>query len=168
MPFFSSSAQYSRNLSAGTGVPPSPPMAVVTPSINLFSAKPFFGSTGPDWSIMSIQPGETYRPRASISVLPLASTFPIFAKRPSLIATSANTHGFPAPSSTRPPRITMSYSESAALLLGGLLQQGQASPSIMVTARRQDSVQEAHGCRIGGPEGGRFNGNEEAPDGQSA
>jgi len=58
--------------------------------------------------------------------------------------------------------------ESAALLLGGLLQQGQASPSIMVTARRQDSVQEAHGCRIGGPEGGRFNGNEEAPDGQSA
>src|SRR6266404_5339690 len=45
MPFFSSAAQYSHSLSGGTGVPPSPPIAVVTPSISLFSARPFFGST---------------------------------------------------------------------------------------------------------------------------
>jgi hypothetical protein len=34
-------------------------MAVVTPMRSLFSASPFCGNDPPDWSIMSIQPGDT-------------------------------------------------------------------------------------------------------------
>src|SRR5688500_1537587 len=64
---------------------------------------------------MSIHPGETYFPVASISVRPRAGTWPIFTKRPWAIATSAAIHGFPAPSSTRPFRITTSYIVSAAV-----------------------------------------------------
>ena len=45
------------DLSAGTGVPPSPPMRVVTPMRSLFSAAGLSSSTSPEWSIMSIQPG---------------------------------------------------------------------------------------------------------------
>ena len=41
MPLFSSPAKYSAILSAGTGVPPSPPMPVVTPISSLLSARPF-------------------------------------------------------------------------------------------------------------------------------
>ena len=70
--------------SAATGVPPSPPIAVVTPIRSLFSARPLRGSTAPDWSIMSIQPGETYCPRASISRLPLPATLPI-AREPAVL-----------------------------------------------------------------------------------
>ena len=78
MPCCSSVAKYSGICdAAGTGVPPSPPIAVVTPIRSLFSASPFRGSTLPDWSIMSIQPGETYLPRASISTRPRALTLPI-------------------------------------------------------------------------------------------
>src|SRR5688500_9009350 len=62
---------------------------------------------------MSIQPGETYLPRASISVVPRSVTRPIFTKRPSLMATSPRIHGLPAPSSTRPLRMTTSYAKGA-------------------------------------------------------
>src|ERR1700689_1982934 len=58
---------------------------------------------------MSIQPGDTYSPCASISRTPRPSMRPILAKRPSLIATSARTHGFPSPSRRRLLRITTSY-----------------------------------------------------------
>src|SRR5437016_8028424 len=61
----------------------------------------------------SIHPGETYLPRASISVVPCSGTRPILAKRPSLIATSARIQGLPAPSSTRPLRITTSKAADA-------------------------------------------------------
>ena len=63
MPCRSRVVKYSATRPAGTGVPPSPPIAVVTPSRSLFSASPLRGSTPPDWSIMSIQPGLTYLPR---------------------------------------------------------------------------------------------------------
>ena len=81
---------------------PLPRSAVVTPIISLLSASPLRGRIPPDWSIMSIQPGETYMPAASISLVPRSGTRPIFAKRPSVMATSARIHGLPAPSSTRP------------------------------------------------------------------
>ena len=44
---------------AATGKPPSPAIVVVTPCNSFDSARPFFRSTPPDWSIMSIHPGET-------------------------------------------------------------------------------------------------------------
>src|SRR5437867_2135280 len=114
IPCRSSVAKYSGMRAAGTGVPPSPPIAVVTPCRTLFSASPLRGRTPPDWSIMSIQPGDTYFPRASISVRPRPSTLPIRTNRPSRMATSARIQGFPAPSSTRPFRITTSYAVSVA------------------------------------------------------
>ena len=46
-------------LSTPTGVPPSPPIAVVTPMRSLFSARPLRVRTPPDWSIMSMKPGDT-------------------------------------------------------------------------------------------------------------
>ena len=112
MPFVSRPAKYSASFSAGTGVPPSPPIPVVTPISSLLSARGFVCKTSPDASSISIQPGETYLPVASISRLPLPSILPILTKRPSLIATSARIHGFPAPSSTRPFRMTTSYAGS--------------------------------------------------------
>src|SRR5688500_13309944 len=62
---------------------------------------------------MSIQPGDTYLPRASISVFPWPSTLPMRTNRPPLIATSARTHGLPEPSRTRPFLMTKSYSDRA-------------------------------------------------------
>ena len=59
MPDSSRPVKYDSIPSTGTGVPPSPPMAVVTPMRSLFSARPFLGSTLPDWSIMSMKPGDT-------------------------------------------------------------------------------------------------------------
>ena len=96
--------------STGTGVPPSPPIAVVTPMRSLFSARPLNGSTPPDWSIMSMKPGETYSPVASISRRPSALHLGRSERCGRIsTATSARTHGFPAPSRTRPPRMTISY-----------------------------------------------------------
>ena len=80
-------------------MPPSPPMALVTPIRTLFSARPFRGSTPPDWSIMSIQPGVTYLPAASMTRVPVSAIRPIRAIRPLRIPTSARIHGFPMPSS---------------------------------------------------------------------
>jgi hypothetical protein len=49
MPVFSRFAKYSGiRDAAGTGMPPSPPIAVVTPWRSLFSASPLRGSTPPD------------------------------------------------------------------------------------------------------------------------
>src|SRR6267378_2768481 len=58
---------------------------------------------------MSIQPGDTYLPVASISCRPRPVTIPMRTKRPPLIATSARIAGLPAPSSTCPLRMTTSY-----------------------------------------------------------
>src|SRR5690606_28068231 len=112
MPWFSSRRKYDASESTGTGGPPSPPIAVVTPIRSLFSANGLRGRMPPDWSIMSIQPGDTYRPVASISRPAQPVTCPIRAKRPSRMATSARIHGLPAPSSTRPFRMTTSHGQA--------------------------------------------------------
>ena len=48
MPCRSMLAKYSPMRDAGTGVPPSPPIAVVTPMRSLFSASPLRGRMEPD------------------------------------------------------------------------------------------------------------------------
>jgi len=48
IPCCSSWWKYSGIRDAGTGVPPSPPIAVVTPMRSLFSASGFLGRTLPD------------------------------------------------------------------------------------------------------------------------
>src|SRR5689334_20215919 len=58
---------------------------------------------------MSTNPGQTKRPPASITrAAGSAPSRPTAATRPSAIPTSAPNHGLPAPSITRPPRISTS------------------------------------------------------------
>jgi hypothetical protein len=92
----------------------------------------------PDWSIMSIHPGETINPAASSSVRPRPVTVPIATNLPSRIATSARTQGLPAPSSTRPPRITMSYSWACATVaaVASTTHRPTASPHAITADRR--------------------------------
>ncbi len=64
-------------------------------------------SSACEW--MSTNPGTTYRPSSSITRSPVAfDRSPTAAIRPPRIPMSARNHGFPVPSSTRPPRSTMS------------------------------------------------------------
>ena len=102
--------KYAETRAAGTGVPPSPPIAVVTPFLQLVLGEPVARQHAARL-VHHVDPARatrTCRARRSRRV-PCSRTRPIFAKRPSLMATSARIHGFPAPSSTRPLRMTTSY-----------------------------------------------------------
>ena len=57
---------------------------------------------------MSMNPGVTFSPHASISSSADARMCPTSATRPPLTATSASTGGAPVPSNTSPPRTTSS------------------------------------------------------------
>src|SRR5258708_7421487 len=59
---------------------------------------------------MSMKPGATTRPRASISALPRPGTTPTAAMRSPRMATSPATAGAPVPSTMEPPRSTRSQS----------------------------------------------------------
>ena len=94
---------------SGATEPPSPVISVVMPW------KIFDGTCGStsrvssDWPSMSMKPGATTCPRASMTCR--AGAFvsrPMAAMRPFLIPTSAAYQGDPVPSITWPLRITMS------------------------------------------------------------
>ena len=57
---------------------------------------------------MSMKPGQTKSPSASITRSAGSSTRPTAAIRPPAMPTSARYQGLPAPSITRPPRISTS------------------------------------------------------------
>ena len=88
-------------------------ISVVTPWRTLLSALGLIGSVKSEWVLMSMKPGATARPAASM-VFAAGSSIgePIAAIRPSLMATSAATPALPLPSNTSPPRIRMSCTAS--------------------------------------------------------
>src|SRR5687768_12381160 len=62
------------------------------------------------WEWMSMNPGTTYRPVASITRVAVApAKDPTVTMRPPRTPISAGNHGFPVPSSTRPLRTIRSY-----------------------------------------------------------
>ena len=70
-----------------------------------------------EWLCMSIKPGATNNPTASISVLPRPFTVPVLTMRSSITARSPTKPGCPLPSNRVPPRITRSYSGSCSQLV---------------------------------------------------
>ena len=88
--------------------PQLPSSAVVTPCQLTgvqSGSQPIWASR---WVWMSTKPGMTVSPSAAISRLPFSATLPIAAMRPSATATSAVKLVRPVPSTSWPPRMTMS------------------------------------------------------------
>src|SRR5579862_5303144 len=84
-------------------------ISVVTPWRTLLSAFGLIGRVKSECVLMSIKPGATASPAASmIFRAPSAICGPIAAMRPSAMARSAATPGLPVPSYKIPPRIRMS------------------------------------------------------------
>lgn len=93
---------------AGAGELPSPSETVVMPCRIVLSARPLTSSGMPAWPCISMKPGDTTRPAASISRAPRSLIRPTDAMRPPAIATSAYRQGLPVPSTTLPLRMTRS------------------------------------------------------------
>src|SRR5262249_46605863 len=94
----------------GAEKPQWPMISVVTPWRTLLSAFGLIGRVKSECVFMSMKPGATARPSASITrVAPSVRRGPIAARRPSAIARSPATPGLPLPSIRRPLRIRMSY-----------------------------------------------------------
>jgi hypothetical protein len=89
--------------------PQLPTTTVVTPMRTKFSASGS-SATSSAWVWTSMKPGATNNPLASITRAASPPGRPSATIRPSFTATSANCAGLPAPSSTRPPRISTSKS----------------------------------------------------------
>ena len=87
--------------------PSCPTTIVVTPCLTTDSARGSSHRLPSPCEWMSMNPGATAIPLASISTPPSASPRPIAAMRPSSIATSASIPGPPSPSKTVPPRMTI-------------------------------------------------------------
>ena len=86
-----------------------PTTSVVTPWRTLDSASGFRGRVKSEWVWMSMKPGATICPEASISrCASWSSPSPTAVMRPFLMATSARRAGAPLPSITCPPRINRS------------------------------------------------------------
>ena len=94
----------------GANVTPQLPIsAVVTPcqlTGVMSGSQPICASR---WVCVSINPGVTIWPVASMTSFASPSTWPIAAITPSLIAKSPSTGSAPVPSTKDPPRIIMSY-----------------------------------------------------------
>src|SRR6202030_4072390 len=95
-------------------------ISVVTPWRTLLSAFGLIGSVKSEWVFMSIKPGATTSPSASMiffaASVPRA---PTIAMRPSAMARSSATPALPVPSNKVPPRIRMSC--TAVFVLGAAL-----------------------------------------------
>ena len=86
-----------------------PTTSVVTPWRTLLSASGFRGRVKSEWVWMSMKPGATICPEASISrCASRPSQSPTAVMRPFFMATSARRAGVPFPSITCPPRINRS------------------------------------------------------------
>src|SRR5438045_2269522 len=84
-------------------------ISVVTPWRTLLSALGLIGKVKSECVLMSMKPGVTARPSASITlVAPCGTERPSAAIRPSRTATSPTSPGRPLPSIKVPPRIRMS------------------------------------------------------------
>src|SRR5580698_297011 len=83
-------------------------ISVVTPWRTLLSAFGLIGSVKSEWVLMSMKPGATTRPDASMVLRAALAMCPTATIRPSLMATSPAAPGLPAPSNSIPPRIRMS------------------------------------------------------------
>ena len=105
---------------------PSPVISVVTPIMTLLIARGSISTYCSDCPSMSMKPGATICPRASISRLACAPLrFPIRAMRSSLMAMSALKTGLPVPSITRPLRMIRSYAAGAASFTLGATAKGR-------------------------------------------
>ena len=93
-----------------------PTTSVVTPWRILLSASGFRGRVKSEWVWMSMKPGTTICPEASISrCASRPSHSPTAVMRPFLIATSAHRAGVPFPSITCPPRINRSSTRCSSM-----------------------------------------------------
>src|SRR5215475_6162728 len=92
-------------------------ISVVTPWRTLLSALGLIGRVKSEWVLMSMNPGATASPCASITRVALSPRRgPIAAMRPSATARSPPTPGLPVPSIRRPLRIRMSYAMPSVVL----------------------------------------------------
>src|SRR5262249_10948450 len=92
-------------------------ISVVTPWRTLLSAFGLIGRVKSEWVLMSMKPGATARPSASITRIAVAARRgPIAAIRPSATARSPATPGLPLPSISMPLRIRMSYAMPSLVL----------------------------------------------------
>src|SRR5690242_6929737 len=103
-------------------------ISVVTPWRTLLSAFGLIGSVKSEWVLMSMKPGATASPCASIVRVAVPSRCgPIAAMRPSATARSPATPGLPLPSINRPLRIRMSYAMRSLVLEREPLDHGLAA-----------------------------------------
>ena len=95
---------------SGAIEPPSPVISVVIPWVILLAARGSTRTLYSDWPSMSMKPGATTRPVASMRRLARApERSPTAAIRSPITPTSARRQGAPVPSTTRPPAKTRSY-----------------------------------------------------------
>src|SRR5215212_711073 len=89
-------------------------ISVVTPWRTLLSAFGLMGRVKSECVLMSIKPGATARPAASIVLFASPARFgPMLAMQPAVIATSPGTPALPLPSNNSPFRIRRSNIRSA-------------------------------------------------------
>ena len=101
-------AKYPGMRSAGTGVPPSPPIAVVTPMRSLFSARPFCGRTRAGL-VHHVDPAGRDESSARVDLPPAVAGDVTNLGEPAVGNRDVRQiHGLPMPSITRPPRMTRS------------------------------------------------------------
>src|ERR1700730_5137896 len=104
----------SATLPGSTGAtekPQWPMISVVTPWRTLLSALGLIGSVKSEWVLMSMKPGATASPRASMTFAASpGGSLPMAANRPAQMATSPGLPAAPVPSSRRPPRMRTSCS----------------------------------------------------------
>src|SRR5579871_3777454 len=134
-------------------------ISVVTPWRTLLSAFGLIGRVKSEWVLMSMKPGATARPCASITRVALPATRgPTAAMRPSATARSPEMPGLPVPSISRPPRIRMSYAMRSLVLERqsfdhGLAAEFRAQAIDRVLGRlvaRAAAVDEVGRIRVGG------------------
>src|SRR5262245_56994246 len=105
-------------------------ISVVTPCRTLLSAFGLIGSTKSEWVLMSMKPGVTARPSASMPLLACPDRAGLIAAmRPAASAISARAPGLPLPSMRKPPRIRIPQHRTVAALTRQLGGAGRA-PSI--------------------------------------
>src|ERR1700733_9849813 len=96
--------------------PPSPVISLVMPCDNLLKERLSISKDSSDCPSISMNPGLTTSPDASMTRLALApSSVPMAAMRSPRIAISPAYHGFPVPSRMWPWRISTSYGASGML-----------------------------------------------------
>ena len=94
---------------------PSPVTSVVTPCMILLAARLSTRTLNSDWPSMSMKPGATTSPDASMRVRAIAfERSPIAAIRSPETPTSPGYQGAPVPSTIRPPAMITSYEAAAS------------------------------------------------------